>query len=218
MAFRSTDDGGTVRAVMEPAPEKFDCPDIEAAKEIILVKEKGMLPAERWEIETAWLLKRMVFEMGLVLDFGCGIGRMAKAICGPALSVVGVDISETMREQALQYVKSDHFRAISPEDLDHINATGPHYDYCICVWVLQHVIDPRIEIERIAQAVKPGGRFYLVNRWHRAVPAKDGLWHPDGWNIQPMLLHYFDLERAEAMPETLCEEGAYFARYRRKAS
>ncbi len=43
------------------------------------------------------------FAQGKALDFGCGVGRLTQALALHFSSVVGVDISEPMLEQARQY-------------------------------------------------------------------------------------------------------------------
>ena len=51
----------------------------------------------------------------VVLDYGCGIGRMAKElILRHNCRVIGVDISPNMRALSVQYVNSDNFFACPP--------------------------------------------------------------------------------------------------------
>jgi cyclopropane fatty-acyl-phospholipid synthase-like methyltransferase len=55
----------------------------------------------------------------VVLDYGCGIGRLAKAmIDASGCSVVGLDTSPEMRKLADDYVGSDRFIAVSPSQFD----------------------------------------------------------------------------------------------------
>ena len=55
------------------------------------------------------------FDPGLVIDFGCGVGRLAKEINQP---VIGVDNSRSMRKMAQIYVKKETFRAIDSNQLE----------------------------------------------------------------------------------------------------
>lgn len=195
---------------------RFDCKTVDEAKEVILEPEAGLSSKERWEKETAWLLPKLVFEAGEVLDFGCGIGRLAKHIAGPVTPVTGVDISASMRQQATEYVKSPHFRALSIEDFD--RELGDKYlaHSAIAVWVLQHSVDVARDIGRLARALMRGGPLYVMNRGHRAVPGPGGTWIDDGVSIGSLLYAAgFTLETAVAIPHELCAEGAYFARWRR---
>lgn len=200
--------------MIDPNLEVFNCPDIETAKKVILWPgDGGNTTDERWEKETAWIMPRLVFPMGHILDFGCGIGRLAKGIVSVLRPVTGVEVSPTMREHAVEYVGSPNFQVCAQV----IHREAPFVGG-LAVWVLQHVIDPRAEIATLARLLQAGAPFYVMNRFHRAVPGADGLWHPDDINIVPLLMQYFDVERAEAVPEELCAGGAYFAKFVRKAA
>ena len=108
----------------EYRPQVFDVPDVGAAKGMILTPEPGTTTAERWELETPYLVAAIGRELGLdaeycVLDFGCGIGRIAKGLIERyGCRVMGVDISERMRALAPEYVGSARFAAWSPDELD----------------------------------------------------------------------------------------------------
>src|SRR5260221_13932814 len=79
------------------APEVFLTEDLAAAKAIILTPEQGLSPEQRWEQETAWMMRHIRFDTaGLIVDYGCGAGRLSQHIPQP---VLGVDISPTMRAQ-----------------------------------------------------------------------------------------------------------------------
>jgi len=94
-----------------------------------------------------------------VIDFGCGIGRLAREIARfGKCRVTGVDISETMRLHAQAYVASPDFTALSPQAYDAAVQTGQRYDAAYSVYVIQHVADPMKELERIARSLKPPNR------------------------------------------------------------
>lgn len=204
-------------AALDNPFSRFDCATTSQAKAIILTPEGDLTTDQRWEKETAWLLPRLVVQTGPILDFGCGIGRLAKHLVGPACPVLGIDISMSMRDQAVGYVKSDHFRTGSPEDLDRYIVDGYRATTTLAVWILQHVVDPEREIGRLAAAMEPGGRLYLVNRCHRAVPGPGGGWIDDGVSLGPLLWKAgFQMDKAEAVPTQLCMPGAMFSRWGRK--
>src|SRR4051812_1977873 len=81
------------------SPAVFHVPDLEAAKAIILTPTPDMTTDERWEVETRNLVEELgrVMDLGTqsrIVDYGCGIGRVAKALIDRyGCSVVGVDIS-----------------------------------------------------------------------------------------------------------------------------
>src|SRR5690349_14906824 len=103
-------------------PAIFDVADEATAKRIILTPD-GRSTDERWRVETPGLAtlagaSLALDQDSLVLDYGCGIGRMAKALIERfGCRVVGVDISPRMREMAPAYVSSEKFEAICREDL-----------------------------------------------------------------------------------------------------
>ena len=96
-------------------PRIFDAADLESAKFVILTPTPDMTTNERWEAETRNLVGLLGRIMPLdgnscVLDYGCGIGRLAKGLIDRyGCRVVGVDISARMREFAREYVQSDRF-------------------------------------------------------------------------------------------------------------
>ena len=73
------------------------------AKNIILTPEGGTTTDGRWEKETEFLQQDIgeflnPTEQMLILDYGCGIGRLAKELINNhACRVLGVDISASMR-------------------------------------------------------------------------------------------------------------------------
>lgn len=82
-------------------PEIFAVPDEHAAKNIILTPQAGQSPEERWQRETPYLVELVASNMtiaadALVVDYGTGIGRMAKALIERfGCRVLGVDLPET---------------------------------------------------------------------------------------------------------------------------
>lgn len=102
--------------------DMFKVQDLEQTKNIILTEEQqGGDYRQRWERETEYM--KTLFAGGLgdlsgktVLDFGCGIGRLSKALLEQYdCRVLGVDISPDMRRMAAEYVNSDRFSVISYE-------------------------------------------------------------------------------------------------------
>jgi len=127
-----------------------------------------------------------------LLDFGCGIGRVAKALIERyRCSVVGIDISAQMRELAVGYVNSDRFAVREPEDLDRMIEEGFRATGAYACWVLQHCLAPRQDIRRIRSALVPGALFFVLNSTKRCVPTDRG-WGTDGNAIEELLAEEFE--------------------------
>ena len=92
-------------------PKVFDVSNIQDAKNIILTPEAGMKTDERWEKETKYLsldISEFFKDFNkdkIIIDYGCGIGRLSKELIEKFdCKVLGVDISSSMRELAVNYV------------------------------------------------------------------------------------------------------------------
>ena len=178
--------------VMRYRAEVFDIADEAQARAIILTPEGGRSTESRWERETPYLARLAIEALGLrpgmrVLDYGCGIGRLARElIASTGCSVAGVDISASMRELAVRYVGSPGFEAIDATTLARRAAGGERFDGAIACWVLQHCADVSSELAVIHAALRPGARFVVVNNRRRAVPGDVG-WVDDGVDVSALL-------------------------------
>lgn len=192
-------------------PEVFAAPDEEAARNIILTPQAGQSPDERWARETPYLVELIaamtpIAPGELVVDYGTGIGRLAKALIERfGCRVLGVDISPQMRGLGPGYVQSERFAAVSPEMLAAMIQAGLRVDAAISVWVLQHCLKPAIDIDLIQHALKPGGSLLVVNTNHRAVPTlreedQSLIWTGDGQDVRALLA-----ERLEPVSDGLLD-------------
>jgi SAM-dependent methyltransferase len=169
-------------------PHFFETDSEDRARQLILTDNDTMTGAERWEHETNFLCEAIGRELNpqttdVILDFGCGIGRVAKAVIERfGCRVIGLDISASMRKMALEYVQSINFSAVSPDEFDALVRGRVQISHCYAIWVLQHVVDPRAELVRIKEGLKQSGRFYFVNEPGRCVPCDLG-WVNDGLDI-----------------------------------
>ena len=77
-----------------------------------------------------------------------GIINYSKAI-NPDCKIIGVDISESMRNMAIEYVNSKNFKVLSPENLKSEMKKGLKVDAAYSIWVLQHCLNPSAEINLI---------------------------------------------------------------------
>ncbi len=174
----------------------FDCDTVDAAKQIILTAPSAEETERHWRQDTPILAAQIADHLkvagGRILDFGCGIGRLAKPLMAlTACRVVGADISQSMRRMALDRIPSPRFAAIAPEDLD--EPSIGMFDAAYAALVIQHCEDPDKELRRIHGRLKPGGRFVLVNSTRRWLPTEQG-WASDRIDVLALASHLFKRE------------------------
>ncbi len=218
-------------------PEIFDAADLRRAKEIILTEEGPGADSEtRWALETPYVLELIgqAFDLSsgmLVLDYGCGVGRLAKAMIeSTGCAVIGLDISARMRALACEYVASDRFVAVSPAQFDMLVGAGLRVDAVIAVWVLQHCFAPAADIARMRAGLALHGAGFVLNMPKRAVPAviRDSdqqgkfTWAQDGIDVAGLLRAEFGVV-AEGEPDTarvpnMADAGAYWFALRHRTS
>ena len=166
----------------------------------------GFTMAQRYEVETPLFAKaikscittRNSGGYGLVLDYGCGVGRLAKAVASreEKISVKGVDASQEMMNLASQNVGDPYiFQTMKPQDL-----AGLDYKFNVayCIYVLQHV--PSIEIREILQRIHfslaDDGLFIYCSSDYRMAIRFDGQGFFDdrflGIDLQAEVERYFD--------------------------
>jgi len=185
-------------------PQVFDVPNMQSAREVILTHEGAGSSEERWQTETPYVADLIEKSLGvtsetILIDYGCGIGRLAKElITRHGCRVVGVDISVNMRALAVDYVRSDRFLSCSPEMLDAFIGRGFTADAAFSIWVLQHCFMPANDVDRIQRSLAPGGGLFVVNNIHRAVPTNEG-WVDDGIDVKALLGAKFSLA-SEGVP------------------
>jgi SAM-dependent methyltransferase len=186
------------------APEVFNVRNEKEAKDIILTPE-GVTTEERWEKETPFLAEDICSFLKpevntLILDFGCGIGRISKELIGrSSCNVIGLDISLPMRTLSVNYVASDNFCSVGRPLLEKLILRGLKVDACVSLWVLQHC--PRLddEIALIKSILKPKGLLYILNNLYSAIPTTAG-WVNDGANIKHSLETNFKLLEYSSLP------------------
>ncbi|HET6233690.1 MAG TPA: class I SAM-dependent methyltransferase [Acetobacteraceae bacterium] len=187
-------------------PHVFDAGTVDDAKWIILTPEESATTEHRWATETPYLATLIsrcfsLSDKSLVLDYGCGIGRLAKELLARhRCRVMGVDISPNMRSMAVAYVGSDRFSVCSPAELDVLLERGVAFDLALAVWVLQHCASVHEDISRIARALTPHGDFFVVNGRTRCVPTVEFGWFDDGIDIYALLKRVFSQRSRGSLP------------------
>ncbi|MGE3342319.1 MAG: methyltransferase [Vicinamibacterales bacterium] len=156
------------------------------------------IPADvRWREETPVFAREIVRLAPAgpvrILDFGCGVGRLSKAVIDarPDVTVIGVDESVESLAFARDHVGSDRFTAMRPTELDGL------VDLAYCVYVLQHVpaIEVREVLQRIHRHLVPGGLFVYCSSDFRMAIRFDGPGFEDdrrlGVNLRREVERYF---------------------------
>lgn len=191
------------------------------AKAIILTPERHCTTDQRWQAETPHLADLIRNQIDLragsvVVDYGCGIGRIAKTLIERhRCKVIGTDISANMRALAASYVDDPRFVAIDPSMIDTMNVQA---DLVIAVWVLQHVADLPLEMARIRRMMREDGILFVVNEAStRFVPMRDG-WIHDGVNVRMHLeMEFTPLIAGQLDPAVVGDEQSertFWAAYR----
>lgn len=207
---------------MRYAPEFFNRHSLVEMRGVILSPNGGLTVDERWDIETKWLAERIKFpETGVVIDYGCGIGRMSAAIQRP---VIGVDISLPMLMQAVAYVNRQDFMPVSPSALRELVLSGFRSSGAMAIWSLQHVHDLPETIEILMTGLRPGAPFWMLDLCERHIPAakEDGelCMVDDGSDVLKALVHWCVVETAEKLDvwkEPLANPGWLYKFTRRSA-
>lgn len=200
-------------------PGRFVQATVPEAKAVILTPEVGLTTDERWEQETEWLIPHLSFDdAGLVIDYGCGIGRLSRH---PNAPVLGVDISPTMRGMAtIEQAGTAFFSAVTPQMLKQMAHCGLRAHGAFVVWVLQHAMNPEVDIDLLAEVLVPGSHLVVVNRdSQRCVPVRteddrEG-WAEDEIDIFALLAKAFEQVERIPMPE-FCIPGASLRRFVRR--
>lgn len=177
--------------------EVFDVTTFEQAKHVVLTSDPEN--PKKFENETNFLVdeiqkQNIITSDSVVLDFGCGMGRVSKKLIDTFdCNIIGVDISNTMLTFANIYIsKPKKFKPMNSYNMPDT------IDVAISTFVLQHVQDPKSEIEIIYNNLKVGGYLVLVNEDKRYVPSDVDsnryiVWNDDGFDIFDELNKKFTL-------------------------
>ena len=165
----------------------FDVTTFDQAKHVVLTKDPNN--PNKFDNETNYLVEKIADAISIkdtdtVLDFGCGMGRVSKKLIEHFnCNVIGMDISDSMKTFAKLYVSSPQ-KFQTTVQLPKANSI----DTALAILVLQHVENPKQEIENIVNSLKPNGYFILLNEDNRLVPSdvdKNNyiIWNNDNFNV-----------------------------------
>lgn len=167
--------------------EVFDVTTFEQAKHVVLTTDPN--DPKKFENETNFLInaiteQNILSSDSVVLDFGCGMGRVSKALIDAFnCKVIGLDISASMLTFARLYTANiKKFEGTQKYD------TPNSVNVALSILALQHSEDPAKEIDNIINTLKPGGTFVLLNESTRYVPSDVDsnryiVWKDDGFDI-----------------------------------
>jgi ADP-heptose:LPS heptosyltransferase/SAM-dependent methyltransferase len=177
----------------------------------------GFTAAERWEHEAPmfaeYILKSLEEDQNVILDYGCGVGRIAKEILrqNRDVRVIGVDVSENELSLAREYVDDERFSTMLPHELDRT------VDLAYCIYVLQHVsaIEIRDILQRIHYYLGDAGRFiHCSSEYRMALRYDEPQFYNDrhlGVDLESELNRYFavhgDLFPDEALKKNRIVRG-----------
>jgi ubiquinone/menaquinone biosynthesis C-methylase UbiE len=176
-------------------PDFFKPFSIDHAKKIILTDNTI---TDQWESETEWTInffneKNLFNKDSIVLDWGCGIGRLAKPIIEKFnCKVVGVDFQPNMLKYATEYVNNSNFTAISNEEF--FQLPDDYFTVGIAVWALMHTMNTPKIIEDIQKKLNYNSRFCVFDANDKAWPVKPIDIH-DGVTEDDILLEYYSMDR-----------------------
>jgi SAM-dependent methyltransferase len=130
---------------------------------------------ERWDKETPLfakaILRNFTRQENRILDYGTGVGRLAKAILelDDAVEILGVDDSPVQLGHAARYVDNPRFSALLPQE------SQKRIDMAYCVYVLQHIpaIALRDALTRMHYWLRPGGTLVVCTAYARMAPRYD---------------------------------------------
>lgn len=175
----------------------FKSRNFEEGKHSVVGNCNNYTMEERWQKETPIFARainsHLIEKDCVVLDYGCGVGRIAKELLGfnQIVSVIGLDDSSDQLKLAKEYVNDNRFVTALPEELDQ------KVDLVYCIYVLQHIpaIYIREALQRIHYYLKDGGKLiYCSSDYRMAVRFDQGGFFDDrflGVNLHEEIERFF---------------------------
>ena len=108
---------------------------------------------------------------GKVLDFGCGVGRLAPYLSPKVESYVGVDLCQEALEIAPQLDNVEYIH-LSEDALPFADAS---FNLITSITVIQHIVEEsqyRLWCSELRRVLKPEGQFLIIDNTKKALSLK----------------------------------------------
>jgi SAM-dependent methyltransferase len=102
-----------------------------------------------------------------LLDIGCGAGNLLLAARNNGWQAQGLDVSP----HAVKHVRDLGFEVFHGELRD-AQLPEAHFDVITAAELLEHLPDPRAELQEIARLLRPGGLFWTTTPHARGLAAR----------------------------------------------
>jgi 2-polyprenyl-3-methyl-5-hydroxy-6-metoxy-1,4-benzoquinol methylase len=105
----------------------------------------------------------------MALELGCGSGWLTLALAQRGATARGIDVADRALSIARTYLQTIEPQVASRvtyqvADLNHLDLPPAGYDLVAANGILHHLIDPREMVDRVHQALKPGGLFWVSDK------------------------------------------------------
>ena len=102
-----------------------------------------------------------------LLDVGCGAGNLLQAARSNGWNAQGLDVAAN----SIKHVRELGFEGFHGE-LHKANFPSQHFDVITAAEILEHLAEPRLLLEEIARALRPGGLLWTTTPHARGLSAR----------------------------------------------
>ena len=126
---------------------------------------RGTEPERFWDADelVEYLLGGLGVELAptdVVLEIGCGLGRITRVLAGRSSAVLALDVSDEMLARAREHnAQLEQVRWILGDGVSLAGIEDGSVDACVSVVVLQHIPDPLVTlgyVREVGRVLRPG--------------------------------------------------------------